>query len=308
MLSHAAAEACRPYFPRDRFPALFFFLELPPSEVDVNVHPTKREVRFRSPGAIHDLARRALQNALGAAPPVQEVAGPRDAAVSEAVGDYLARTGAEPDRLPFRPSSPAGVREAELPGAAPSLRVVGQLQDTYILVEDGEGLLLVDQHAAHERMLYDRFRAAMRDGAVPVQALLFPVTVEVTPAVAERLEPLLESLAGMGFGVEPFGPRTFLVREVPALMASADPARLLQDLADQEEAPAAGGPTDFAHRVAALSACHAAVRAGMRLEPARMQRVVEDLLAGGYAQTCPHGRPTTLRYPLREIHRAFLRP
>ena len=132
--------------------------------------------------------------------------------------------------------------------------------------------------------------------------------MEVTPAVAARLEPLLAKLAGMGFGVEPFGPRTFLVREVPALMASADPARLLRDLADQEETPAARGPTDFAHRVAALSACHAAVRAGMRLDPARMQRVVEDLLAGGYAQTCPHGRPATLRYPLREIHRAFLRP
>lgn len=308
-LTHAVTRACRPRFPRDRFPAVFLFLEVPAAEVDVNVHPTKREVRFRTPGAVHDLVERALEEALGPGP-VQDVAPrtPERAAegVTAAVEDYLTRrdsprwSAAEQVRIPAAPATP---RPRTIPEAGEGRRVLGQLRDVYILVEEEGGLLLVDQHAAHERALYDRYRQELASGRVSTQPLLFPATVELSPAEMERLTPRLESLRDMGFLVEPFGRDAMVVREVPARLSGLDPVRALRELAG------GGTPLDqLEHEMAALGACHAAVRAGMRLDVARMGRIVGDLLEGGHALTCPHGRPAVLRYPLAEIERAFLRP
>jgi DNA mismatch repair protein MutL len=313
-LSHAIVEATRPYFPRDRFPALFLFLSVPPSEVDVNVHPSKREVRFRTPGAVHDLVRRAVEDSLAGSRPVQSfprVGKSRVGAVSEAVEEYLSKasagTGAlDPTQRQAHRSEPA------VPGALsaqePPVRLLGQLRDTYLLVEDPEGLLLIDQHAAHERILYDRYREEIAARQVLVQSLLFPIDIQLTPAQTSLCEGLLPRLEELGFTVEMFGPGAFHVREVPVLAGGADPARLIQDLLDQVGTEQPGKAiADLAHRVAALTACHAAVRAGMRLDPERSHRLVADLLGGGHALTCPHGRPATLRYPLREIERSFLR-
>jgi DNA mismatch repair protein MutL len=320
-LSHAIGRACRPHFPRERHPALFLFLEIPPEQVDVNVHPAKREVRFRTPGAIHDLLRRSLEGALSGGRAVQALpareASSREA-VSEAVEQYLAdhpqSEEARPPRLPSdgapleAAAEPPVHREADLPQPGVALRILGQLRDTYVVVEDEEGLLLVDQHAAHERILYDRYRDELHRHKVPVQSLLFPVNVEVPPAQAIRFEKLMGRLAELGFAVEVFGNNAFLVREVPAIAAGSDPGRLLQDLVEQIAGGEAGEAlSDLEHRVAALAACHAAVRAGMRLEPQRARHIVETLFAGGYALTCPHGRPATLRYAIGAIDRAFLR-
>jgi DNA mismatch repair protein MutL len=318
-LSHAIGQACRPHFPRERHPALFLFLEIPPDQVDVNVHPAKREVRFRTPGALHDLMRRSLEEALAGGRAVQALPTPEPSGregVSEAVEDYLAShpAGEESRRHPQRPlggvsaEEPPPTGEQELPQPGIAVRVLGQLRDTYVVVEDGEGLLLVDQHAAHERILYDRYRAELREHDVPVQSLLFPVNVEVPPARAVRFEKVIGRLSELGFAVEAFGDNAFLVREVPAIAAGSDPGRLLEDLVEQIGAGEGDEAlSDLEHRVAALAACHAAVRAGMRLDPQRARHIVESLFAGGHALTCPHGRPATLRYPIGAIDRAFLR-
>jgi DNA mismatch repair protein MutL len=318
-LSHAIGQACRPQFPRERYPALFVFLEIPPEQVDVNVHPTKREVRFRTPGAVHQLLRRGLEEALMQARPLQPLAegvtqAPVNAAsprVSEAVQEYLARqeTAEEPRLAAPAGGSATGPVERNLPQPEPELRILGQFHDTYIVAEDAEGLLLVDQHAAHERVLYDAYRQDLKDRKVARQALLFPVSVEVPPAATVRFEETVERLEQLGFVMELFGEDSFLVREVPALAAGVDAAQLIRDLADEVPDPVDGedAVSDLEHRVAALAACHASVRAGMRLEPERAAHIAHALFAGGHALTCPHGRPAILRYSLASVERSFLR-
>jgi DNA mismatch repair protein MutL len=306
-LSHAVAEGCRGHLPKDRFTAFAVFLELPAAEVDVNVHPAKREVRFRSPGALHTLVREALREALAAARPMESLlGGGRSEGVSEAVEAYLARA---PIASPPRWRAPSPQRTADaLPEQASARRVLGQIADTYIVVADDDGLLIADQHAAHERVLYDRLRAAALAGTVPVQALLFPITVELPVAAAVNLAGRVAGLAPLGFVLEPFGERAVAVREVPALLAHADLESLLRELAAELGEEASQAAQDVEHRIAALAACHAAVRAGMRLDPARCRQVVDDLLDGGHPLTCPHGRPALVRHGRRDLARAFRRP
>lgn len=321
-LSHAIGQACRPQFPRERHPALFLFLEVPLDQVDVNVHPTKREVRFSTPAAVHQLLRRGLEEALVKGRPVQALPSMDDApasadggAVSEVVQEYRARHEGAQQEPPaaggsaVRTEQPSTIEELALPQAETTLRVLGQLRDTYIVVEDAQGLLLVDQHAAHERVLYDAYRQELKTRTVAVQSLLFPVTVELSPALAARLEQAVDRLGALGFAVEVFGVDTFLVREVPAIAAGVDAARLVQDLVDQLADRSDGGDAleQLEQQVAALAACHASVRAGMRLDDERARHVVHALFADDHALTCPHGRPAVLRYPLETIEKAFLR-
>jgi DNA mismatch repair protein MutL len=271
---------------------------------------------------VHQLLRRGLEEALVKGRPVQALpstdndpASAHAGAVSEAVQDYLVRhEGAQEDHpladgSAGRAAQPPTIEELALPQAETTLRVLGQLRDTYIVVEDAEGLLLVDQHAAHERVLYDGYRQELKTRTVAVQSLLFPVTVEVPPAGAARFEQAVDRLDGLGFAVEVFGKDTFLVREVPAIAARADAARLVQDLVEELADPEDGGNAleQLEHRVAALAACHASVRAGMRLDEERTHHVAHALFAGQHALTCPHGRPAVLRYSLESIEKAFLR-
>ena len=221
--------------------------------------------------------------------------------MAEAVEEYLQRADETTSWSPA-PTPPSPSATGELPVAAPARRVLGQFRNTYILVEEDEGLLLVDQHAAHERVLYDQYREELRSGVVATQTLLFPATVELSAVEAERLRAQSADLGRMGFTVESFGRDTLVVREVPARLAGLDAAMALKDLAEGA-APVA----DLEHRLAALGACHASVRAGMRIDRTRMERIVADLLDGDHVLTCPHGRPATLRYPLRDLERAFLR-
>jgi DNA mismatch repair protein MutL len=158
-------------------------------------------------------------------------------------------------------------------------------------------------------VLYDGYRQDLKTRTVAVQSLLFPVTVELPPAAAARLEQAVDRLGALGFAVEVFGVDTFLVREVPAIAAGVDAARLVQDLVDQLADRSDGGDAleQLEQQVAALAACHASVRAGMRLDDERARHVVHSLFAGDHALTCPHGRPAVLRYPLETIEKAFLR-
>jgi DNA mismatch repair protein MutL len=321
LLRHALLDGYRDVLPRGRFPAALLFVDVPPEAVDVNVHPAKWEVRFADPAGIHRLVTRAVRDALagrrwlggGAAAPASTAASA--VRVAEPDGDWIfARPPAaalEPDAgateaLPLREGqgreATPGVRFAEQ-------RVIGQLLATYLLLETPGGLLLVDQHAAHERVLYERLRAAWRRRGVERQPLLLPATLELSPDAAARLAAAGGALEALGFEVESFGERTVAVRAIPALLAGRDPAALVAALAGElaashSDAAALRSP-EAADRLFASMACHSARRAGDRLEPREQQALLAALDEIPWAPTCPHGRPVATRLTREEIERRF---
>jgi DNA mismatch repair protein MutL len=299
--------------------------------VDVNVHPAKREVRFARPGVVHDavrallradaLARGALKPAIDGDLPGR-IASLGASAAASASASALLDAGAIPASLPWE-SPPAGLpggpeaggalasraserQAAWQPSAASPLdagrRILGQHRNTYVVAEDEQGLLLVDQHCAHERILYERFLDGLgRD--VARQALLQPAVVELPRSLAAIVAASLDDLARLGFEIEPFGGGSFAVRAMPAAAGSADPAELLRELASHEE-PGSQAPQRI-DRLAATMACKAAVKAGFPLGHERMAWLVEQLLQARVPTTCPHGRVAMLRLSDRDLDHRF---
>ncbi len=323
MLQHALMEVYRDVLPRGRFPSALLFLTLPPEAVDVNVHPAKWEVRFADPRGVHRLLRRAVLQAVErrswiGTPGGTEVAArgtllretpPRAPGPRGETGDWIFAKPAE--REPASAEAVAGAQPA--PVRFGDLRVLGQLLATYLLVEAKDRLLLVDQHAAHERVLYERLRADWLGRGVERQGLLAPVSVALEPGALAVVEGDPAPLERLGFEIEPFGADTVAVRAVPALLAERDPAQLVCDLVDElaggaagaEQGAAAVRALPAADRVFATLACHAARRKGDVLD-AREQRALLDALdAIPWAPTCPHGRPVCVPLELAEIERRF---
>jgi DNA mismatch repair protein MutL len=326
LLRHALLQVYRDVLPRGRFPSAVLFLRVARGGVDVNVHPAKWEVRFADPQAIYRLVERTLRDALarrswlgGAATASGDGASARLAAgfpelVSEpSIGDWtFAR--ARPAAPGFASAPP---REPELadPPARPSaprfreLRVIGQLLGTYVLLEGRDGLLLVDQHAAHERVLYERLRAGWLAGKLSRQALLVPASYELPPAQVAACNRNAAWLTQLGFEVEAFGERSIVLRAVPELFAARDPQPLLRELAEQLAREGGEGrsarPLDAADRYFATVACHAARRAGDVLPLDELRALVAELDEIPWAPTCPHGRPVATPLARSEIERRF---
>jgi DNA mismatch repair protein MutL len=335
LLQGALRAAYADVLARDRFPAAALYLELDPTEVDVNVHPAKAEVRFRDPGLVRGLIVGALRHALAAAGhrasttvatatlgsfrPQGAYTPPPPAAGWSGAG--LWRTGAAPAlpglalataRVEYpepAPAVPADVQEAEAPvdpvdfplGAARA-----QLHETYVLAQTRDGLVIVDQHAAHERLVMERMVAQAAAGAVARQALLLPEVVELEPAEAERLAAAAEELAGMGLVLEAFGPGAVLVREVPAALGKIDAAGLVRDIADDlAEHGSALALKDRLAEVFASAACRGSVRAGRRLTAAEMNALLREMEATPRSGQCNHGRPTYVELKLADIERLF---
>jgi len=317
LLRHALLHVYRDVLPRGRFPSALLFLDVAPGGVDVNVHPAKWEVRFADPQAVHRLIERAVGDALArrswlGAQLAQPPAAPREQAPfaplpgiapPAAVGDWaFARVREQPAADGAGDGGQTSPRFAEL-------RVIGQLLGTYLLLEGRDGLLLVDQHAAHERVLYERLRASWLAGKLPRQALLVPATFELPPAAVAACERNAAWLAQLGFDVESFGERSVALRALPELFAGRDPQPLLRELVDQLVASEGEGrprrPLDAADRVFATVACHAARRAGDVLAPEEQRALVAELDAIPWAPTCPHGRPVALPLARSEIERRF---
>jgi DNA mismatch repair protein MutL len=330
LLRHALLEAYRDWLPRGRYPTAILELDLPAEAVDVNVHPAKWEVRFAEPGAIHRLVsavvRRAIEARgwLGAAPaapelPTQE-SDMRRWDGGGAPHAFAARGAAPSDWLLAQPGAPRpGAPESSAPAIRfADLRPLGQLLASYLLLEDKSGLLLVDQHAAHERVLYEHMRRSWLEGGVERQALLVPATIELDAAAAAALEASAPLLERLGFEIEPFGAGAVLVRAVPALLSERDPAALLRGLAEELASGtlatgAASGAGEVASirlleaadRLFASLACHAARRAGDVLPPGEQRALLDALDAIPWAPTCPHGRPVAIPLSLAEIERRF---
>jgi DNA mismatch repair protein MutL len=315
VLRTALRIAYRDVIPPGRHPVAALFLDLPPEEVDVNVHPAKAELRFRDPDAVRALVIGALSRVLGigagrvAPGPGLRLAHPPPRAAP------LAPTGFAEAALPLaaapaaRPQ-PAGQLDGapvRMPAEFPLGAAVAQVLDTYIIAVAADGsLVLVDQHAAHERLTHEALRAQALAGSVRAQPLLLPAVVDLPPAQAAALAARVDELAQLGLEVEAFGPGAVLVRALPALLGTADPAPLLRDLA--EEFTAFDESTALASRldaVIARMACHGSIRAGRRLSQPEMDALLRQMEATPRAATCSHGRPTYLRLSRAEIERLF---
>ncbi len=315
-LTFAVEEAYQGMLPVGRHPVAVLDIRVPPDEVDVNVHPTKAEVRLRREREVFAVLQRAVRRVLSERAPVPATSAAiwSGAQPSGAAAPLVLRTPAIQPRLPDAPgrggdappATDAGVtRAGDGPSGLPVLRAVGQVGNTYIIAEGPEGMYLLDQHAAHERVLYERCLAAARAGRPEVQGLLEPLTLELGAAHRAMVEEHRDAFERLGFDIEHFGDAAYVVRTVPASLAGGDVAAAIVELLDRTRRDDA--PEEWSHRVAASLACHAAVRAGMTMGEAEQRELLRLLEAAESPRTCPHGRPTMLHLTSDAIAREFRR-
>ncbi len=300
MLTAAVEEAYRGLLLTGKHPIAVVNIFLPPEEVDVNVHPTKREVRFRHEHEVFSAVQKSVRAALIAQMPlpsmrvqtVPALAFPAEQAPFPGVASRE-----EPQPMPV----PAPAAEKPAMGL-PILRVLGQLQGTYVVAEGPEGMYLIDQHAAHERVLFEKIREQQKNSKVEVQGLLEPLAVELSPRQEEALRAQRDVLAEYGFAIEPFGERTYLIRSIPALLKGQDVAQSLIELL---ELPGEGTAGDWRERIAISLACHGAVKAGQVLSPEEMRALVQQLEQTTMPHACPHGRPTMIQLSTSQLEKEF---
>ncbi len=351
LVLHAISEAYRNLIPPTTFPLALLFLEIPFDEVDVNVHPSKVEVRFRHQGFVHDFVRDSLRRRLTesrpistfpvSAPPALEpqpvfprpIARPPGAVAS---GDFaLTAPRAEPEtrRFPFgatapielpapaaaaSPSAPQGPPPAAeagstVPGPPPGadelagLRPLGQLKESFIVAAGEDALWIIDQHVAHERVLFEKTLRDRAAGRGQGQRLLMPHVIQLTPEQQAALAEIRQELEANGFEIEPFGQRTVAVKSAPAGIPAQETEKMLRELLDGLETTHCTSLDDARSRVAASIACHAAIKVNTPLDAKKMQWLLDELARTEAPMSCPHGRPVVLKYGLREILKAFHR-
>jgi DNA mismatch repair protein MutL len=307
-LSAAVTQAYQTLLMVGRYPLVVLLIEMAPEMVDVNVHPTKTEVRFREQNLVFSVLQRAVRaSLLGQAPPsvrletrwggawVQtqsQVADP-DWDIARAV-----QSGAE--------AAEEGKSQILLPtGELPLLRAVGQVGSAYLVAEGPDGLYLIDQHAAHERVLFEALMNASQSKTLEAQALLEPLTIEFTPAQAALLEEQTETLEGLGFQIEGFGRQAFRLRSIPAILSSMNPEQSLRVVVEdfeEDESPLEG---EMTARLAARVCKRAAIKAGQVLSMTEQQQLLTDLEACQAPRTCPHGRPTMIHLSVDALERQF---
>ncbi|HEV2178441.1 MAG TPA: DNA mismatch repair endonuclease MutL [Terriglobia bacterium] len=378
LILHAITEAYRNIVPPKMFPVALIFLELPPAEVDVNVHPSKTEVRFRHSAFIHDFARDSIRQALVAARPVAAFPmGPmapmppmrnevRAAAAEDLEIEATERLGEEAPTMRGAPAPNTSVREQDfhlspprpeprpgilpltggafepqdfgkprsfslhahsvvapsvverggdiLPASIPAsefpanLRPLGQVQESFIVATNAEGLWIIDQHVAHERVLFERHLRQRREKKVEAQRLLLPIIVELTPQQLAAFRDIAEELGANGFDVEPFGQRTVAVKTAPAEIRAEEVERLLVEILDGMGPEARALSLDTLRgKIGASVACHAAIKINMALDRHKMEWLLRELARTECPMSCPHGRPVLLRFGLKDIAKAFKR-
>ena len=335
-IAHAILDAYSVATNKERSPEVHLFLEVPPDRIDVNVHPTKAEVRFKEQSMVHQIVRHALGDALGKGPAPELTLRSSDVLPGRpmqpsipgalAGGSFPSRW--QPPGVHHDGSSPGfntGVHGGSLsnlrdePGVmnprdeprvqVPSVRpmiALGQFRDTFIIAMDDEGLCIVDQHVAHERVLFERIMEKLTTESLESQRLLIPVVLELPPAERAALVSKAEALAKFGFEVEEFGGESIKLTAVPALLDPNECDAALRALAEDLEGLDRGlRIEDALKQIAATTACHAAVKAHYPLTLEKMHHILEELRATAYSTVCPHGRPVMLRITRREIEKNF---
>lgn len=348
-IAHAIFDAYAVASNKERSPEVHLFLEVPPDRIDVNVHPTKAEVRFREQSLVHEVVRRAVGDALGRAPAPELVLRPSDLIPGRPLAQSIPGVlggGYYPNRwaIPTSPSrpvpgepplgwsgpvaagaqagegAPAGTVERAEAGGAPAHEAVpgmvgmrpliplGQFRDTFIIAIDDEGIAIIDQHVAHERVLFERVMQRLTERPLESQRLLVPLLLDLAPAEREALVGRAEALLRFGFEVEEFGGDSVRVSAIPALLPREECEGALRALANDLEGLDRGlGIEEALKRIAALTACHAAVKANYPLTLDKMVHILDELRATAYSTVCPHGRPVMLRITRRELEKNFER-
>ena len=350
MIRHAVSEGLQSFLMKGYQPAGALLLTIAPDQVDVNVHPAKREIRFRKSEEVHRFIADRVARAMGGyqqtlrtnlfAPPLPEPSRGRDAeglryqppADVPVAAVRTAEPGGCQPRLPIAsvswppvdlspepPSQPVIEDAAPLcPLPAPSLAedyasltVIGQLFSLYLLCERDGAFFVIDQHAAHERLLYGQLRQGYLAARVPRQALLFPVTVELTPVQAETLEQRQAEVAALGFEADFFGDTTYVVKSVPAVVSHVEPGGLLREILDGLRGPASAEAAQVVpqavDQLLASMACKAAIKAGNRLQPVEMLKLLQQMQASTVFSHCPHGRPVVKTFSAQEVEKWFHR-
>ena len=309
----------------DRHPLVVLHLEAPTALVDVNVHPAKAEIRFRDPGQVRGLVVGALKTALAGAghrasatvgraalgafrpggPPPVPAGAPRG--LAEAAARFQAPDGFAPSgRIAADSGRDEGGAAPEAGGSYPLGAARAQLHETYIVAQTQDGVVIVDQHAAHERIVYERVKEALAAGGVARQVLMIPEVVELEPEAADRVAAHAGELAALGLAVERFGPAAVLVREVPSLLGAADIGGLVRDLADElAEHGAEHLLRGRLNELCSTMACHGSVRAGNRLTAEQMNALLRQMEATPGSGQCNHGRPTYVELKLADVERLF---
>jgi DNA mismatch repair protein MutL len=324
------------YLPRDRHPLLVLFVDLDPREVDVNVHPAKSEVRFRDAGLVRTLIVGALKDVLARESQRAATTGGSAAIATFHPGGAARRGNYDWRRSPARPGAFAPIRGGAGPGFAEATQAAfdvgepaadaavvsfepaavqidrplgaarAQVHETYIVAQTRDGLVIVDQHAAHERIVYERMKTAIEKSGVARQILLIPEIIELDETDAARIAARAEDLARFGLIIETFGPGAVAVRETPSMLGEVDVRGLLRDLAEHIAEWDDSLPLErrLLH-VSATMACYGSVRAGRRLKPEEMNALLREMEAVANSGQCNHGRPTYVELKLTDIERLF---
>lgn len=323
LLSRAVVEAYRSRLAAGRYPVAVVFLNIDPQQVDVNVHPAKAEVRFRQPGDVFSAVSGMVAETLGGvhrpiqAAPMTYRKAPypeRPRSLAEAVLWESGRLPGEAAPVSTIPRDDAIIIPLDAPEEAPApsvpdgLTPIGQIYHAYILAQGPEGLYFIDQHAAHERILFERLRNQLHAGSLTGQALLLPVTLEVSPIQSALLDGLLPQLARLGFDLQPFGGQTFVLKAAPLALSGKDVHKVMEDiLRNAEQYRPEAGLDQFEEAFLSSLACHAAVKAGEPMTLAEMGRLLADLDRTEVPTHCPHGRPLIFHLPRRDIEKRFKR-
>ena len=331
-IAHAIIDAYSTASIKERSPEVHLFIRMPPDALDVNVHPTKAEVRFRDQSLVHEVVRRAFMDALGQSGAPQLQLRP-DTMATQPVARSLPGVlggGMFPNRWVPGAASPSGISsafptagfppssmDADLSSAAsargvpigPEMRPLiplGQFRDTFIIAVDDEGVAIIDQHVAHERVLFERVMERLAAGRLESQRLLVPLLLDLPASAHQALAGRQHELERLGFEVDGFGDATIRVSAVPALLKTEDSSKALRALAEDLEGLDRGAQVEEAlRRIAATTACHAAVKANYPLSYEKMTHILDELRATAYSTVCPHGRPVMLRLTRREIEKNF---
>jgi len=295
LLAWAVEEAYHGLLMQGKHPVAIINISLPPEQMDVNIHPAKSEVKFQNERLVFSTVQKAVRQTLIESIPVPKIEAPTASYVAPSEQRELLWTLTGSEQLTSLP--PASLQTPQV--SLPVLRVLGQVLSSYIVAEGPDGLYLIDQHAAHERVLFEKIQEQRAQQKVEVQGLLEPVTLEVSPQQDEVLQSHYESLAEFGFSIEPFGDRTYLVRTVPALLYEKDWAGMVREALDS----LSGG--DWVAGMTISMACHSAIRTGQILTDDEMRELIRQLEQVDNPHTCPHGRPTMIHLSSGQLRREF---
>lgn len=324
-LTYAIFQAYHTLLPSGRYPMAVVFVQMPYEQVDVNVHPAKTEVRFRDASAVFGAVQRAVRETIVTGSPIRPIGlgmsrpepipnwnsrldrpaftRPEPSDQSPPAPDWPTRKASEPP--PASPIQPTLPHPAGAGDRLPIMRVVGQVGAAYIITEGPDGIYLIDQHAAHERILYEQFMAQWQQNSIAVQGLITAATVHLSPSQATLLADNLEGMVGLGFQIEPFGPNSFLIRALPGIVARRDPAQTLLDVVDELEREAAPLQGKIEAKIITRVCKTAAIKAGQTLAAAEMEAMIQQLENCHSPLTCPHGRPTLIHLSAGQLARQF---